>query len=62
MDGRVHLLAVADKPLIVHRPPNVPEVPRWAWVRETFVPANPAAYAITFAGPRVDAELSLVSK
>jgi len=61
MDGRVQLSAVADKPLIVHRPPNVPEVPRWAWARETFVPANSAAYAITFAGPRSGTELSLVS-
>jgi hypothetical protein len=47
MDGRVQLSAVANKPLIVHRPPNVPEVPRWTWAREAFVPANPAAYAIT---------------
>ena len=62
MDGRVQLSAVADKPLIVHRPPNLPEVPRWAWARETFVPANSAAYAITFAGPRLGTELSLVSR
>ena len=61
MDGRVQLSAVADKPLVVRRPPNVPEVPRWAWARQAFVPANPAAYAITFAGPRFGTELSLVS-
>jgi len=62
MDGRVRLSEVSDKPVIVHRPPNVPEVPRWTWARETYVPANPAAYAITFARPRFGTPVSVVSR